>query len=492
VRQTGLFPTFRAAARTLRQRRRAARQAAWIGRRTRSFLSGVAWSAAGLTCLLLLATLITNGIVGQALEQELARVRERGEPLTLREIAPPPVPDAENAALVYEQAFNRLPRLEKASLSGSPVTMRLAHEDETVLGQFVSDEAKKRAQASVPRVRQALGGTEEALTLVRQAAAMPRCRFPVNWEDGAGALFPHYPKLRSFSRLLGADAALAAMDGKPAEALADVRAIVGMTRQIDTESALIGRLIQYSCLAVAQESLRRLLETTSIDEAENHALDQTLAGVDLYEPFARSILGERCFGLWAFDVVRADPGKWQQLAGDHVTPVSLLLVGLPPVGSPLLKMDERFYVQFMARRVALAQRRGRITAAEWQDADDQLRYPWYAEVSRLVLPVFSHASDKRDLTVARLALARCGLALDLYRQRAGHYPESLAEVERAVGGALPGDPFSGTALTYRRQGSGYLIYSVGVNGRDDNGQTNRRNVPGSPGDRDDVAWRIGA
>ena len=28
------------------------------------------------------------------LERELARIRERGEPLTLREMAPPPVPDA--------------------------------------------------------------------------------------------------------------------------------------------------------------------------------------------------------------------------------------------------------------------------------------------------------------------------------------------------------------------------------------------------------------
>src|SRR5207245_967757 len=132
------------------------------------------------------------------------------------------------------------------------------------------------------------------------------------------------------------------------------------------------------CLTVAQESLRRLLERTSLDEAENKALAQTLAGTDLEASFARAIQCERCFGLWVFDVARADPAKWQRLAGDQITTASLLSAVLRPVGSPLLKMDERFYLRFMARRVALAQRPGRIPTAEWAEAD--LRFPWYAEV----------------------------------------------------------------------------------------------------------------
>src|SRR5262249_34314936 len=97
-----LFPTFRAAARAARRRARFAALEApdRIGRLARGLLTGTAWVLAALTCLLLIVTLAANGIAGPKLEQELAQVRSRGEPLTLREIAPPPVPDAENAALV--------------------------------------------------------------------------------------------------------------------------------------------------------------------------------------------------------------------------------------------------------------------------------------------------------------------------------------------------------------------------------------------------------
>jgi hypothetical protein len=498
-----LFPTFRAAARRAPHvRRRAWRIFSRLAR-------GAARGVAGLTCLLLLTTLVANGVAGRALEQELARIRDRGEPLTLREVAPPPVPDAENAALVYEQAFRRLPRTERLPPEIEPHAVILAPEDEGVLRRFMSGDAAKREQVPVARVRQALAGTEEALSLVRQAAAMPRCRFPVNWEDGAGALFPHLPKLRSFSRLLGADAALAAIDGQPARALADLDALVGMTRHIASEPVLIGQMVQYGCLSVAQESLRRLIETTSIDEPDSRALDRTLAGVDLYDPFARAVQAERCLGLWVFDVARADPARWRAVAGNQITPGLLFSAVLRPVGSPLLKMDEQCYLRLMAGGLALARRRERVSHAEWGDAD--LRYPWYADVTRLMLPAFSLAGDRRDEAVARLALARWGLALDLFHQRTGRYPEALAEVDGILGQKLPADPFSGQAFRYRRQGSGYVLYSVGVNGRDDGGQTSHTYGPpatdapsgdtsntsgppvaGSPPRQpDDIAWRIG-
>jgi hypothetical protein len=510
ARHGGLFPTFRAAVRALLGRGGDAGQAPGIGRRARRALAGMARSAAALTCLLLLVTLVANGTSGRALEEELARIRKRGEPLTLREVAPPPVPDAENAALVYEQAFRHLPRLEGTSQDPGPDSIRLDHEDDAALGLFVSGDAAKREQVTVPRVRQALAGTEEALALVRQAAAMPRCRFPVNWEDGVGALLPHLPRLRSFSRILGADAALAAIDGQPARALADLEALVGMTRHIASEPLLIGQMVEFGCLSVAQESLRRLVETTAIDEAEYRALDQTLAGADLYDPFARAVQAERCLGLWVFDVARADPARWRTMAGNQITPGLLCSAVLRPVGSPLLKMDEQFYLHLMAGSLALARRRERVSHAEWGDAE--LRYPWYADVTRLMLPAFSLAGDRRDEAVARLALARWGLALARFHQRTGRYPEALAEVDGILSERLPADPFSGQAFRYRRQSDGYLLYSVGVNGRDDGGQRISRSgppatdgpsgeassasapPPGSSmsGQPDDVAWRIGA
>src|SRR5204862_4662121 len=71
-----VFPTFHTTARVVRR----------LWRWTRLFL-------AGMTCTILLSYVVVNLSAGRALERQLTLVRERGEPLTLAEIAPPSVPD---------------------------------------------------------------------------------------------------------------------------------------------------------------------------------------------------------------------------------------------------------------------------------------------------------------------------------------------------------------------------------------------------------------
>ena len=44
--------------------------------------------------------------------------------------------------------------------------------------------------------------------------------------------------------------------------------------------------------------------------------------------------------------------------------------------------------------------------------------------------------------------------------------------------AVPGDLFSGKALVYRPAAGGYLLYSVGVNGKDEDGHRYDDDPPG--------------
>ena len=202
----------------------------WVRRLTRPFVLGF-WRLTrpfvlGFAFLLLLAFVVANVKAGRALEAELQRVRAQGEPLSLREAAPAPVPSSDNAAPVYDRAFQQLPRLEKAPAADGPAARRLVREDEQIISRFASDDARQWRGVSLRQVRQALAGTEAALALARQAAAMPRCGFPVDWEAGAAALFPHYPRLRTLSQLLAAHAIVAAVDRKPSEAAADIETIL--------------------------------------------------------------------------------------------------------------------------------------------------------------------------------------------------------------------------------------------------------------------------
>ncbi|MBO0700958.1 MAG: hypothetical protein J2P46_21365, partial [Zavarzinella sp.] len=77
------------------------------------------------------------------------------------------------------------------------------------------------------------------------------------------------------------------------------------------------------------------------------------------------------------------------------------------------------------------------------------------------------AADRADQIERNLHVA---LALAAYRADAGRYPARLAELAPKYLPEVPGDLFSGGPLVWRPEGDGYLLYSVGVNGLDEDGR----------------------
>ncbi|HOD82558.1 MAG: hypothetical protein BWX88_00929 [Planctomycetes bacterium ADurb.Bin126] len=69
----------------------------------------------------------------------------------------------------------------------------------------------------------------------------------------------------------------------------------------------------------------------------------------------------------------------------------------------------------------------------------------------------------------RFQLARLALALAAWRAEKGGYPETLSQLAPDYLKEVPIDLFTGRPLAYRREGDGYLLYSVGMNRRDDGG-----------------------
>jgi hypothetical protein len=70
-----------------------------------------------------------------------------------------------------------------------------------------------------------------------------------------------------------------------------------------------------------------------------------------------------------------------------------------------------------------------------------------------------------DLTRVAAALAACRAAAGT----ATAYPARLDDLVPRYLDRLPTDPFSGGPFVYERRGAGYLLYSIGPNGRDDGG-----------------------
>ena len=99
-------------------------------------------------------------------------------------------------------------------------------------------------------------------------------------------------------------------------------------------------------------------------------------------------------------------------------------------------------------------------------------------------------SNAEDRGTMQFDLTRLAFALAAYRADRGTYPAKLADLVPKYVAEVPKDIFSASELHYRQEGGGYLLYSVGLNGKDDGGKGMDDRKEGE--DWDDIAVRVPA
>jgi hypothetical protein len=79
-------------------------------------------------------------------------------------------------------------------------------------------------------------------------------------------------------------------------------------------------------------------------------------------------------------------------------------------------------------------------------------------------------------------------AAERHRKKTGKWPDSIAAIDRKILPNPPADPFTGEPFHLERRAGEFVIYSVGENGEDKQGEKDRKNSG-----RDDVvarAWDV--
>jgi hypothetical protein len=101
-------------------------------------------------------------------------------------------------------------------------------------------------------------------------------------------------------------------------------------------------------------------------------------------------------------------------------------------------------------------------------------YPWtlrltYQLDDSMIKPAIDASQNARLRSDAQLLLVQAEAAVRHYTLEHGAPPKSLSELVPRYFETTPIDPYSDRPLVYRRTADGYLLYSVGINGRDDGG-----------------------
>jgi len=156
----------------------------------------------------------------------------------------------------------------------------------------------------------------------------------------------------------------------------------------------------------------------------------------------------------------------------------------------LLDLDLLNHLEFLQRArkwsgAPLSKRLERCAGREKRIKEGATWTQW----SKIRFSEFREVLHLQAIMVANVRLAQAGFAIQRYRLTKGRRPDELAEVVPRYLASIPVDPFTDKPLMYEKLPTGFRVYSVGQDGKEDDGSKTSRDVKGdSPGN--DIRFTI--
>jgi hypothetical protein len=412
----------------------------------------------------------------RAIKREYDALRADRRPMELREIVPPAIPDAENAALVYNAAIQMLKAEPPVKLEGyTPPSGRVIGNLFEQLGDVVSTALVSPTNTVVaehaarlldhPRV-------VEFLAAIERGTARPGYRQELDYSQGAGIRMPHIGENRSVSRTLSVLARRQTAVGNPDDAWRTALTGLRFADSLRTEPFLISQLVRAAQLAIAVDALRAVAEVASPSADDSAKLQTLLASFESRETLVRTFDAERLvLGEWAF---KLPASNIRHLGTEQYS----LALALCSAVRPLRGADRAAYLRVLRQYT-------RNAAEPYAPGDDGIEdqminaVPRYCILTRMLVPALSATKGKFTSMVAQARVMRAGLAAIRFKQEHGAFPPDLQALEIANAD----DPFTGKPLIYRTTDRGFTIHSVGVNLVDDGGTKGKDSKSG------DEVWR---
>ena len=420
------------------------------------------WPVVGLAAAFVMAKAVSFGtllFIDNAVAAQAPYLRLEAGQLMQANI-PPVVPDSQNAAPPYQQAF--------AALDADPT---LKEENSPLTTATTIDVAN-------PAVTETLARHAATLDLIRRAADRDTCRFQRDWtRPSIDMLLPEMQSLRTAARLLVLDARREAADGNAADALHDVARIQRIGRHSSSEPLLISNLVGLAIDAMALETLAKVLPT--LRKSDLAALDSSDIRDLVTTPpaLASHYYGEEAFGLSTFaDMTDSRFGVANALEMFANQPRQPFLFRILPLTLLyrvfFLEADLSGYRSIMRKYQQLAA--GSEPYPEVKKKTDametELRDRSPGMMSSLIMPALGGVFRAQAQDVARQRAATALVAATKQRLETGAVPETFDELAAQLVPPASRDPFTADQpLVMKQTDDALLVYSVGPDGEDDGG-----------------------
>jgi hypothetical protein len=430
----------------------------------------------------------------------------RGEPLTLAEVRPPPVPAAENSADIYLKAVALLDADNSLLKTNICHTMLSVGPGKAVACSQLPEAVGYDFTNSWAEMSRALTQNQKALEFLQQVAEHPALDFHVHYERGMGNGFDfkglNLMGLKESAEYLSTAITINLHDRDAVTAVKNQRAMLALVNALRHQKFVISELVGMAIMHIAQSACWEILQSPDATEPQLATLQNDWERVNYIQSWQDALAMERVTG----EITLAQWRGSTSGLGHYL--------GLGKSAREAMGMDEESDTMLDKFQTDAKIFLWRF----WWSYPDELRslkgYQVLLGASRLVAangcfqaaisnqlvgldalqitklpdnPIFSEKSDfhsmmsqsvvslsgttratmmsetARQMTITAIALQRFKLAHS-------RYPASLAGLVPSFLAAVPPDPVDGQPLRYRLQGDGtFLLYSVGENGVDDGG-----------------------
>jgi hypothetical protein len=409
----------------------------------------LAWVAA------LLLTCMTFWNLDLAVRQQMAALRVEAGAVALS-VAPPRVPESQNAAVLYRQAWEALEARNDEPGKGVRAVAEWLHPTK---GKFNPDDE---------RMRVFLKRSQPVIRLLRKAAERPACNFGSQYNRPSVALvLPSLNKRRELSRLLCLSSRVAAGEGSMVDAMADLHAAWALAEHCTAEPALIASLVAFAAEGQAFNTFQYVLDQGTLDNGSLDAGPATVA-VSYQNALHRSMRMETAFGMSMFTM--ADPSAAFTAAAVPGPRGYVISDAAAPYRVFLWDKDVQAYLRWMRRYEQLSSQPYYEHVQEWRKpAQEPGSKRMGGPLATIFVPSFSRSAELAAVADAQRRLVTMTLAMWRYRLTEESFPSDPAQLAPHYCFKPPTDPFTGQSMKMAKTDNGIVVYSVGPDLNDDRG-----------------------
>jgi hypothetical protein len=384
-----------------------------------------------------------------SLSGRIAAIRAAGYPATIADLAPAPIPAADDAAAQLADVAEQFDEFSRDLGRFYKTPAGVAYDERHKRSEAVSTEQLD----SIRAIMEKYPDLDAAITRAASCRAYAsRLDFNLPQPQFLQAMIDQSSDIRTVARFIQWQMELAIAEGRSDVAVEKGITLLRLAALYDVEPGVSSSMV---AMAMRENAAARIYDALADDDNRSvspelrHELDLELARFRAEEALRHSIATERAQVISA---TQHQIGGMKSIVANTVgMPMKMMYVESIDVIDPILELAEQpWHETFKPGSQNVFQATGRMGA-----------------IAGLLAPSFKAHFDAVHRTTARLRSLRVFNALQLYMDEHGQEAAGLSDLNLPADAGI--DPFNGQPLIVKRTEEGWFVYSVGTNGSDDGG-----------------------